>query len=113
MNEHNFDKSALPRRGVRTSAELRNLAYQLWAFECGRNCRAVARLLGIGDYNVERWAAKEGWAERAHRDLHAIMPDLVDQTSTNLRLAAFQSSRRLLAIAVAANDGDMPDAKEV
>src|SRR4051812_16531242 len=109
---HNFDKSVAPRQGVRTPSELRNLAYQLWAFECGRNCRAVARILGIGDCNVERWASKEAWADRAHRDLRAIMPDLVEQTSTNLRLAAFHSARRLLTIAVTANAGQSPDAKE-
>jgi hypothetical protein len=110
---HKFDTLPTPRQGVRTPAEVRNLAYQLWAFECGRNCRAVADTLGIGAHNVERWAAKEGWAERAERDLRAIMPELVAQSAVNLRLAAYHSSRRLLAIAVAASEGMAPDAKEV
>jgi hypothetical protein len=113
MNKHNFDKSAAPRRGVKTAAELRNLAYQLWAFECGRNCRAVARILNIAAYNIERWAVKESWAERAQRDLQAIMPDLLEQTAMNFRLAAFHVSQRVLAIAVAANNGVAPDPKEV
>jgi hypothetical protein len=94
----NFDKSVGTQRGVRTPSEVRRLAYQLWAFECGRNCRAVASQLGVGDYNVERWAKKERWAERADAELAAIMPDLIRQSAANLRLAAHHASRRLLTI---------------
>jgi hypothetical protein len=94
----NFDTFPRTRRGVRTPTEVRRLAYQLWAFECGRNCRAVARILHVADYNIERWAKREGWAERADAELTAIMPDLVKQSASNLRLAAYHASRRLLAL---------------
>jgi hypothetical protein len=84
------------RRGVRMPDNVRRLAYQLWAFECGRNCRAVAHELGIGEYNVERWAKREQWADRANAELAAIMPDLIRQSATKLRLAAYHASRRSL-----------------
>lgn len=96
-----------------TAAE-RAQAFQLWAFECGRSASKVATALEIPYRTVARWSVADDWPGQADALLASIMPDLVRQSADNLRLAAFHVSRRLLAIARAADvDDTKPDVREV
>lgn len=89
-------------------------AFQLWAFDCGRSAPKVAEILGIPYRTVARWAVAEDWPAQADALLASIMPDLVRQSADNLRLTAFHVSRRLLAIARAADVEELkPDSREV
>lgn len=89
-------------------------AFQLWVFECGRSAPKVAAILDIPYRTVARWAVAEDWPAKADALLASIMPDLVRQSADNLRLTAFHVSRRLLAIARAADVDDVkPDRREV
>lgn len=96
------------------SRSTRDLAFQLWLFECGRDCVAVADALGLPARNVQRWAKRDDWPGKADQLLVSVMPDLLKQTATNFRLAAFHASKRMLTLAIAAaRDGAKLDSKEV
>ena len=85
-----------PRRyRPRASEQDLALAYQLYVYECGRNCGAVARRLNVSVELVSNWAKRGEWAMKADAELARIMPDLVKQTGHNLRLGAWLASRRL------------------
>ena len=63
--------------GTIYDAEVVELAYQRWLFDCRRNCAAVARLLkedhpGLSDRTVRKWSEDGGWSARADRELRAV-----------------------------------------
>ena len=82
----------------RASSEEKALAYQLYVYECGRNCGEVARRLNVTVDRVAHWAKREDWAAKADAELAQVMPAIVAQTAANLRLGAYTASQRLLAI---------------
>jgi hypothetical protein len=86
------------RYSPRASTAEKELAYQLWVYECGRNAGAVARRLNVSVERVANWAKRDDWSTRADDELARVMPAIVQQTAVNLRLAAYTASRRLNAI---------------
>jgi len=86
------------RYSPRASTADKELGYQLWVYECGRNAGAVARRLNVSVERVANWAKRDEWATRADDELARVMPAIVAQTAVNLRLAAYTASRRLNAI---------------
>lgn len=89
-----------------STEDIKDLAYQLWAYVCRRDASAVARRLDVNPRNVQRWAKTEDWTGRYRRDMASIMPDLVEQTAVNLSLAAFEASQRLHELARRSNEND-------
>ncbi len=92
--------------------EVRSWAYQLWAFEYGRNCAAVARRLAApqpGDAiedaldiparTIIRWSQADNWPHRVHHDLKAVAPDLHESVTTNMLVSAVQLARYLVDVA--------------
>lgn len=74
---------------------VKDLAYQLWAFECGRRVRDVVRLLKNGEYHdgepvlvdertVRRWVHEGGWVQRVRDNIRQLAPDLNEQTVIDL-----------------------------
>lgn len=80
---------------------MRELAYQLWAYTCGRNATKVARVLGedhdapVPVRTVQYWASADRWGDRVREDLASIAPDLHQTIVSELILGAVESARLL------------------
>lgn len=94
--------------GNRYGDDVKEAAYQLWAFRCSRRPSEVSGLLALGEIvepvpvsarQIERWASSYAWAERVHRDLRAIAPDIRDQTIGEIIMGALDGARYLRAVA--------------
>lgn len=93
----------------RWPAECRDLAYQLWAFVCGRNAAKVAAMLAdrgssVPERTVQYWASSGEWAKRASDDLGRIAPDIRQQTIAELIYGGLEAARGLRSVVV----GDLP-----
>jgi hypothetical protein len=93
--------------GRRYPRDVRDLAFQHWAFTYSRNCRKVARRL-IADWSpdqygalptedelariVSRWANTDQWPARVRAAIAAIAPDLDVQIIANNLQNAYQAS---------------------
>lgn len=95
-------------RGNRYEDDVKEAAYQLWAFRCSRRTSEVARLLELGDIaepvtvsvrQVQNWVKDFAWAERVNRDLRAIAPDIRDQTIGEIIMGALDGARYLRSVA--------------
>ncbi len=78
--------------------ETEALAYQLWAFKCGRRVKDVVRQLSTeergrvpDEHTIRRWAREQGWAEKVRQDIRSIAPDLTEQTIVELILGRAES----------------------
>lgn len=94
---------------VRWSDDVRELAYQHWAFTSGRNAEKVARALAeighpVTSRSIRTWADDGGWALRAHEDLGRIAPDIRQQTIAELIYGGLEAARGLRSVVV----GDLP-----
>ncbi len=99
--------------GTRYDPEMRETAYQLWAFKHGQNAEAVARELGRDDgecpglegRTVRRWATDGAWAERVAREIHELAPAIHAANVTSLIAASPEAIATVRAI----NRGDFTD----
>ncbi len=82
--------------------EVKELAYQLWAFVCSRDCKKTYEALLSGDNGdpvdvsyqaIAYWAREYGWADRATRDVQSIAPDLRHQAFSELLFAGLDGAR--------------------
>lgn len=98
--------------------EVRELAYQLWAYTCGRNAVRVCAVLAdehdapVPLRTVQHWASSEGWSDRVREDLSSIAPDLHQTIVSELILGAVESAR-LLRRSVGDHEGERPDKVQV
>lgn len=90
---------------IATRRDARQVAYELWAFRCGQNCSAVARILAdeygeaIPERTVRYWAESEGWAARVRDGLRQLAPATREQTIVELIFGALEASRYLRGVA--------------
>ena len=87
--------------GKRYSQSEKDLAYQLWAFVCGRNAEKVSAAMKTGDWGaaiditsrtVRDWAVNGRWEERQREDMQRIAPDLRGGILTELLLAGKEAA---------------------
>jgi hypothetical protein len=87
--------------GNRYPDSTRELAFEVWAFECGRDATATAARLGLrlarsepspDARTVRRWARSGGWHAEADARLRAVAPNLAANTRVLLALAANESA---------------------
>lgn len=82
-------------------AETIELAYQYWAFVCGRNAKATLRALqtdhglDIPYRTVADWPQRYGWGDRIRQELATIAPDIQSQTVAELILGGLEAARTL------------------
>jgi hypothetical protein len=87
--------------GNRYDDSLKELAYQLWAFKCGRDSRQVASELlqaedvQVNDRTIRYWSTAYQWSERASSDLAAIAPDMLRTSVSELIAGSHEASRYL------------------
>jgi hypothetical protein len=60
--------------GHRPPEEVRDFAYQVWAWEAEESCVAVAHRLGIEPRTVQRWAKDDGWRMRKEEERAELTP---------------------------------------
>jgi hypothetical protein len=70
-------------------AEIRELAYGLWAGECGRSPSKVSAKLAQAGYSVQpdtisQWAHREQWAAKVEEELIAALPGIMRETAAGL-----------------------------
>lgn len=103
-----MDTPATDPRGVRHPDDVKERAYQLWAFQASRRVALVSDLLAAGEIGepvavpsrtISRWATDDGWPDRVARDLRAIAPDMREQTVGELIMGALGGARYLRAVA--------------
>lgn len=98
--------------------EVREMAYQLWAYTCGRNAARVCAVLAdehgheVPLRTVQHWASDGSWSDRVREDLSSIAPDLHQTIVSELILGAVESAR-LLRRSVGDHAGDRPDKVQV
>jgi hypothetical protein len=101
------DTLDLDPRGNRFSDDIKEVAYQLWAFVCSRRVAAVSDLLASGQYGdavevssrqVKRWEQSYAWSQRVSDDLKAIAPDIRQQTIAEIVFGALDGARYLRAV---------------
>lgn len=103
----------------RWNDETRELAYQLWAYTCGRNATRVQRVLEqehdavVPVRTIQHWAASDRWGERVRDDLSAIAPDLHQTIVSELILGAVESARILRRSVGDASSDERPDKTQV
>lgn len=97
---------------------MRELAYQLWAYTCGRNATRVARVIAeehgstVPARTIQYWASTDGWSSRVRDDLSSIAPDLHQTIVSELILGAVESAR-VLRRSVGDSDIDRPDKNQI
>lgn len=102
----------------RWTDEVRELAYQLWAYTCGRNATRVARVMedehdvSVPVRTIQHWAATDDWSTRVRDDLSSIAPDLHQTIVSELILGAVESAR-VLRRSVGDSDADRPDKNQI
>ncbi len=113
--------NSLPYR--RYPSELREMAYQYWAFTADRNAAKVSEKLAAEwqdawgtpptfpafAQTVSEWAKKGNWAARVRTDLAAIAPDIEGQIVTEWMLGALEGARALRRVLRGEEEG--PDAR--
>lgn len=90
--------------------EVKELAYQLWAFVASRNASEVVRRLATEEHGghdvpyqtVAYWVREYGWADRAARDVDSIAPDLRHQVFSELLFAGLEGAKYIRKVI----DGD-------
>lgn len=95
--------------------EVKELAYQLWAFMSSRNASEVSRQLHTEDYGaievpretVAYWVREYKWTERAERDVQAIAPNLRHQAFSELLFAGLDGAKYIRRV----NAGQEPPDK--
>jgi hypothetical protein len=60
--------------GHRPPEAVRDLAYQVWAWEAEENCAAVAHRLDVEPRTVQRWAKDDGWRLRKEEERAELTP---------------------------------------
>lgn len=99
--------------GVRYSDQLKELAYQLWAFVAGRSTKEVVRTLASGEYGesvdvhrntVDYWAREYKWTDRAEREIQAIAPNLRHQAFSELLFAGLDGAKYIRRVASGLED---------
>lgn len=102
-----MESTETDRRAVRHSDDVKERAYQLWAFQASRRAKIVSDLLASGELGdpvdvtertIRNWATDDGWADRVRRDLRAIAPDMQEQTIAELIMGALSGARYLRAV---------------
>lgn len=83
--------------------ELRELAFEIWAFQANRRMKRVQEELADRGYEVEeaelnRWAAEGEWAINVRSKLEMVIPDLENRTWTSMALAEEQAANYLFAV---------------
>ena len=99
------DDAALD-EGTRYPDTVKDLAYQLWAFELGGNAEKVSVALAqqsppvvIDGRRVRDWAMRYQWAIRRYKDWYSIAPDVLRTTAIDLQFGIMETAaemRRLL-----------------
>lgn len=93
--------------------DVQELAYQLWAFQCGRRVRDVAQELARGvhgdpaavhERTIRRWIIDGGWVERVRQDIRSIAPDLTEQTIIDLIVGRREAVHYLRRVVKEANE---------
>ena len=85
--------------GYRYPRQVRDLAFQLWAFKCSRNVMYVTEELTAtgaaegwdcvpGERTLRHWATKGEWPAAAARALRSLIPELAERAVTDLLMAA-------------------------
>lgn len=115
------------RDGRRTVVEytdqVREVAFELWWLECGRNCAMVASKLATdpvwreqaglqeGDTapshdSIQRWAISGEWADEAHRRMRQMAPHMLERGAVALVYAFPESVNTLTRIAAGKGSGE-------
>jgi hypothetical protein len=122
----NYKVIATGRKDVgKHSERVRDVAFELWAFQCSRDPNKVAEQLkdpiwreqaGLGDDDltpsddsIRRWAVSEGWSDLAYERMAAAMPHMLAKGSVEL-IYSFPEAVRTLTN-VAAGRGSNEDGK--
>lgn len=84
--------------------ELRDLAFELWAFTANRRMSRVQeelaeRKIEVSIEELNQWAAEGEWSINVRSKLESIIPDLSARTWATMALAEEESADYLLAVA--------------
>jgi hypothetical protein len=102
-----METGELDPRGNRHPDNVKEVAYQLWAFVCSRRPGKVSELLQSGQYGepvsvtdrtILSWSKDQAWSQRVQDDLRAIAPDLREQTITELIFGGLAGARYMRAV---------------
>lgn len=86
------------------AVNVRDLAYQVWAYEAGRNVVQTMRILGtnyqedVKRTTLQYWKAADEWETKRLTQLRAIAPDLEFVTKLELKLGAHDGALLLRRI---------------
>lgn len=93
---------------VRYSADVIELAYQLWAFVADRKVYRIPRAAASPEWSevvdgrvlpgldtLHDWVTRYGWNQRADRELHAIAPDLRLRTQQTVAMGTAEAAAYL------------------
>lgn len=95
--------------------EVKELAYQVWAFAAGRDAKRTHASLTAGEHGdpvevsyqaIAYWAREYAWASRAERDMQSIAPDLRYQAFSELMFAGLDGARYIRQVNAGAIDPD-------
>ncbi len=85
-------------RGYRHPDEVKETAYQLWAFKLGGNSEKVAAALKISDRTVRDWSQRYEWPIRRYKDWQTIAPDLVRTLGIDLTFGLIETAAEMRRI---------------
>jgi nuclear transport factor 2 (NTF2) superfamily protein len=102
---------------------VRDVAFELWAFQCSRDPKQVARLLaedagwreraGLGegdiapsDDSIRRWAVAEEWSDLAYERMAEAMPHSLAKGSVELIYSFTDAVRTLTRVAANRGSGE-------
>lgn len=91
----------------------RELAFEVWLLECGRNMVHTAARLREEDYGLPiprptlaMWRRNDDWDQRADEKSRQLAPGHRERTLANITLAAFHGSSYLVAVNAGAVKAD-------